>query len=98
MAGLDDLLARVGVADSVVLLSPLCDEGAAAVARRLAAGAGGLSVLSPDPTAADSPGRRLVRMERRERCRGLRAAGIELVDWPADRSLEHLLAGLEGRR
>lgn len=98
IAGLAALLARLDRHDSVVLVSPLCDDGSDGVVRRLAAACGALSVLSPDPTAADSPGRRLVRLERRERLRSLRVAGVDLVDWPADHSLEHRLATMEGAR
>lgn len=96
----DDLaavLARLDGDASVVLLSPLCDDGSDRISRQLAARTRSLSILSPDPTATETAGQRLVALERAERLQSLRATGLHVVDWPAGASLEHLLAGMEGR-
>ncbi|GAB3023772.1 DUF58 domain-containing protein [Natronobiforma cellulositropha] len=76
----------------VVLCSPLCDDFAVATAVRLEAGAHRVTVLSPDPTADDTPGHRLERLERRERVSDLRRRGIPVVDWDPSTTLERTLA------
>ena len=93
---LDRLLARLDSDVSVVFLSPLVDEDAGRVPRRLATHVRSVAVLSPDPTAAGTPGQQLVALERRERLRSLRSLGLDVVDWPADQSLDRRLAGVEG--
>ena len=95
-ADLDRLLARLDPDVSVVFLSPLVDEGAGRVPRRLATHVRSVAVLSPDPTAGATPGQQLVALERRERLRSLRSLGLDVVDWPADQSLDRRLVGVEG--
>lgn len=94
---LDGLLARLDLDTSVVFLSPLHDGASEAAVRRLAARTRSVTVVSPDPTAAGTPGQRLAALERGERLRTLRSTGVSVVDWPADVGLERALAGLEGR-
>lgn len=65
----------------VVFCSPLADDYAARVARRLAAAGHPVTVVSPDPTTDVTAGARLVRAERTLRCSALREAGIRVVDW-----------------
>ncbi len=67
----------------------VCDDSEALV-RRLAATGHPVTVLSPDPTATDTAGHRLARLERRERLRRLRAADIAVHDWPAAEPLERI--------
>ena len=69
-------------ADAQVLFcTPLPDDYAVTVARRLDAYGHAVTVVSPDPTADDSPGRRLARVERANRVSRLRAAGVRVLDW-----------------
>ncbi len=65
----------------VLLLSPLVDDYAARLARRIEAYGHPVTVISPDPTREDTPGRRLARVERRTRTSDLRRHGIRVVDW-----------------
>jgi uncharacterized protein (DUF58 family) len=69
----------------VLFFTPLLDDDAASLARRLDAHGHLVTVLSPDVTAGDTPGTRLVAFERRDRLRDLRAAGIRAAEW-GDRS------------
>ncbi len=70
----------------VVLCSPLADDGAARAARRLDAHGHAVTVISPDPTAEDTAGRRLARAERAVRMTDLRGQGVHVVDWaPGER-------------
>jgi uncharacterized repeat protein (TIGR01451 family) len=86
----DRLIAQLPTAANVVFLGPLCDDDSEAVVRRLAARGHPVTVLSPDPTATDTAGHRLARLERRERLRRLRAAGIAVHDWGATQPLERV--------
>jgi uncharacterized protein (DUF58 family) len=80
-AWLSRLRRRLPADAQVVFCSPLADEFGARVARRLAAAGHPVTVISPDPTAADTPGDRLVRVERTLRCSSLREAGVRVIDW-----------------
>ncbi|WP_284014598.1 DUF58 domain-containing protein [Halobaculum litoreum] len=69
-------------ADAQVLFcTPLPDDYAVTVARRLDAYGHAVTVVSPDPTADDTPGHRLSRVERANRVSRLRSAGIRVLDW-----------------
>jgi uncharacterized repeat protein (TIGR01451 family) len=65
----------------VLFFSPLTDAFSSLVARRLDAHGHLVTVISPDASVGDSPGRRLARIERRNRISRLRQAGIRVVDW-----------------
>ncbi|WP_129114741.1 DUF58 domain-containing protein [Halegenticoccus tardaugens] len=65
----------------VLFFSPLADDAAAEAARRLDAHGHSVTVVSPDPTAADTPGHRLARIERSNRLSDLRRSGIRVLDW-----------------
>ncbi|WP_416838810.1 DUF58 domain-containing protein [Haloferax sp. DFSO52] len=65
----------------VIFCSPLTDDQAVSVARRLEAYGHAVTVVSPDPTATGTIGRRLARLERDLRLRELRRSGIRVVDW-----------------
>ncbi|MFC6731833.1 DUF58 domain-containing protein [Haladaptatus sp. DYSN1] len=71
----------------LVLISPMCDDYIASLARRFDAYGHLVTVLSPDPTATKTPGQRLARIERQTRLSNLRAVGIRVIDWPGDESL-----------
>lgn len=77
----------------VVWCSPLLDDPAVRYLRRLEATGHPVTVVSPDPTRADTPGRQLARIERIVRIRTLRRAGIRVVDWDLDDSLPAAIAG-----
>lgn len=71
----------------VVLFAPLCDDFMADMARRIDAYGHAVTVVSPDVTATDTPGRRLARVERSLRLNELREVGIRVVDWDTAESL-----------
>ncbi|KTG26384.1 DUF58 domain-containing protein [Haloferax profundi] len=68
----------------VIFCTPLTDDYAVSVARRLEAYGHAVTVVSPDPTATGTVGARLARLERDLRLRDLRRAGIRVVDWGAE--------------
>lgn len=65
----------------VLFFSPLADDVATLTARRIDAYGHLVTVVSPDPTAGDTPGHRLARIERRNRIDALRRAGVRVLDW-----------------
>ncbi|WP_440992004.1 DUF58 domain-containing protein [Haloarchaeobius baliensis] len=75
----------------LVLLSPLCDDDIVRFARRLQVAGHGVTVITPDPTDEGSDGRRLARVERRNREMELRDAGVRVVLWSDDQALETAL-------
>jgi uncharacterized protein (DUF58 family) len=81
---------RLPAESQVIFLTPLVDDYAPRLARRLDAYGHPVTVVSPDPTGTDSTGRRLARVERHNRVRRLREYGIRVVDW-SDGSLASAL-------
>jgi len=75
---------RLPASSQVLFVTPLCDDFAGEAARRLDAEGHLVTVLSPDPTAAGTPGQRLARTRRDHRLSALREAGIRAIDWPLD--------------
>lgn len=73
---------RLPAASQVVAVSPLLDDDAVRVLRQLHAHGSAVSLLSPDPTSADTPGSTVERIERQGRLSTLRDAGIRVIDWP----------------
>lgn len=65
----------------VLFFTPLIEDAAASLARRIDAHDHLVTVLSPDVTASGTTGERLVGLERRERLRDLRSAGIRAIEW-----------------
>lgn len=65
----------------IILFSPLCDDAVTRAARRFDTDGHLVTVVSPDPTAPDTPGNRLAWIERRLRLSDLRSAGIRVVEW-----------------
>jgi uncharacterized protein (DUF58 family) len=82
----------------VLLLSPLVDGYAATAARWLEVRHHPVTVVSPDATGAETPGRRLARVGRAIRMTDLRSAGVSVVDWPRDSRLTSALAGADRGR
>jgi len=97
----DRLLARLPGDSQVLLCSPLLDNWPVRLAGALARQDHPLVVVSPDVTAAGTPGQRLGAVSRRFRLRALERTGVATVDWSIDRpfdealrlSLPHLLSG-----
>jgi uncharacterized protein (DUF58 family) len=83
---------RLQPGTQVVLLAPLCSASSDRFAREFEAYGYPVTVVSPDPTADRSPGHRLGRVARTLRISGLRAAGIPVVDWPRDRTVDEAIA------
>jgi len=65
----------------VLFFTPLADDAAASLARRIDAHGHLVTVLSPDPTATETAGERLTIIERRQRLRALRSVGIRALEW-----------------
>ncbi|MFD1647183.1 DUF58 domain-containing protein [Haloarchaeobius litoreus] len=82
---------RLPTGAQVLLLSPLCDDYAAQVARRFEVGGHPATVVSPDPTTTDSPSGTLARLARQNRVHDLREAGVTVVDWAWDEPLSTAL-------
>jgi len=90
---------RVPDGTQFVFLSPLCDPLSERTVRSFDAHGYPMTVVSPDPTAAESPGQRLARLRRHLRIADLRGVGIPVVDWRPDESLVAALERAEeGRR
>lgn len=97
-AGLEWLRARLDPDVQVVLVSPLCDDGVTEAARSLHAAGNAVTVVATDVTAGDSLGRRLARLQRRNRVQDLREAGIRVVEWDVSESFGVALARAEVAR
>lgn len=81
----------------VVLFSPCCDDYPMRAATRFEALGHRVTVVSPDPTRDDTPSRTLARLERSERLRRLRHAGVRVVDWAPDEDLAAALGRAAAR-
>lgn len=68
----------------VLLFSPLADDRAVDLARRLDAYGHRVTTVSPDPTAHDTAGHALAAVERSRRLSTLRRAGVRVVDWGSE--------------
>jgi len=80
----------------VLVVSPLCDDVDDAV-RELEARGHAVSVVSVDVTRDGTPGQRLAAVERTNRIRRLRRAGIPVTDWdPSEPLAASLAAGAGG--
>lgn len=93
-----DLQRRLPGSAQLFLLSPLADDYIATLVARLEAGGNAATVISPDLTADDTPGRRLARVERRARIDRLRGAHVPVLDWDPERPLAAAVSQLEARR
>ena len=75
----------------LVLFSPLLDRRTVRVVRELEAYGYPMTVLSPDPTATETPGQRLMRARRRLLVTDLRQTGVPVLDWAPGTALEEVL-------
>ncbi|WP_418280356.1 DUF58 domain-containing protein [Halorubrum sp. DTA98] len=92
---LSTLRERLGGGVQVFLVTPLCDDGSTRAARTLEESGCAVTVVSPDVTADSTTGGRLARIERENRLRTLRSAGIPAVDWHTTDRLGTALAAIE---
>jgi uncharacterized repeat protein (TIGR01451 family) len=88
---------RLPASAQLVLFSPLCDDSVALVARRLEAYDYPVTVVSPDVTGTETPGRTVAAIERRLRLSRLRDAGVRVVDWHIEDPLEVALVRAQRR-
>ncbi len=89
---IDQLKKRLDSSTQIILLSPLADDYIVDTARRLDAHGNNVSVISPDLTLDDTPGRRLAKVEREARLSDLYQSEIPVVDWEVDKPLAKVLA------
>jgi len=88
---LKTLLSRLDDDAQIVFVSPVPDITSAYIARALHVRDHPVTVVSPDPTRTDTPGRTLAAAERSNRLASLRRAGIRVVDWEGDERLAEAL-------
>lgn len=93
-----ELQRRLPASAQVIVLTPLADDYIATLVARLEANGNAATVVSPDPTVRDTPGRRLAGIERRARIDRLRGAHVPVFDWDPDRPLAAAVRSLEARR
>lgn len=91
------LKGRLSADAQVVLFTPLHDDLVMDTVVRLDAHGYAATVISPDPTAIDTPGHAFARVERRLRIADLRSKGIPVVDWRPDEDVGHALARTQRR-
>jgi len=91
------LVGRLPDDAQVLFCSPMVDDAAAYVARRLHVRGHPVTVVSPDATRRDTIGRTLASVERSNRLSELRAAGIRVIDWSEDESLFEALEAARRR-
>ena len=79
---------RIGHQDQVIFVSPLLHDDILQRALALEpAGTNRVSFVTPTPRLDDSIGARMVRLERVNRIRTLRSAGVRVYEWQPDESL-----------
>lgn len=90
------LLANLPPDAQILLCSPVLDDWPIRVVRTLAGEDYSPLVLSPDIVRGDTPGQRIVAIQRRLRLQSLERLGATTTDWnveqPLRRSLPHLLS------
>ena len=92
------LRARFPEDTQLLVLSPLVDAKTVRIVRQLEAYGYPTTVVSPDPTTTETPGRRLMGARRALLLSALRGAGIPVLDWGDSVSLEALLTREEASR
>ncbi|MXV62769.1 DUF58 domain-containing protein [Natronorubrum sp. JWXQ-INN-674] len=95
---LRSLRRRLSDDSQIILLTPLSDSVGGDIARRLEARGHPVTVISPDPTADRTAGQQLARVARNVRRTDLQRAGIPVIDWPDDESLDTAIARHAGVR
>jgi uncharacterized protein (DUF58 family) len=80
----------------LVLFTPVCDEVPVDLARWFHARGHSVTVFSPDPTGSGTVGGTLAAVDRTINLSALRSAGVRVVDWAADESLERAVERAQG--
>jgi uncharacterized repeat protein (TIGR01451 family) len=93
----DRLRKRLAPGMQVFVLSPLCDDWGRDVARRVEEHGHRTTVVSIDPTIDREPGHRLSRVAREKRISTLRSAGLPVIDWQWNETIDSALARHEER-
>ena len=91
------ILRRLDDDAQVVFVSPVPDDTSVYAARALQVRDHPVTVVSPDPTLTDTPGRMLAAVERSNRLNDLRTSGVRVVDWDSTESLAEALERARGR-
>jgi len=86
------LLRRLPEMTQVVICSPLLDDATKTAVQRLESAGHDVIVVSPDPTAMDTPGETVFALERKRRIRDIHQYGVPVVDWPVDEQLDVVIA------
>lgn len=86
------LRSRLSPESQLIVLSPLCRPSVVRTIRQFEAAGYPVTVVSPDPTAANTPSQRLAGIGRRVHLTDIRADGIPVVDWGWNESLAGALA------
>lgn len=90
------LVAQFPERAELLIVSPLVDRAPLSYARRAAVVGNAPTLLSPDPTGEESAGSRLHGARREVRLREARGVCERVIDWPAQRSLSAVAAGVNG--
>ena len=75
----------------LLVFSPLLDPRTVRITRQFEAHGYPTTVVSPDPTAADTPSRRLMRVRRQFMLTDTRQAGVPVLDWQPSEPIEKAL-------
>lgn len=92
LAQLRRIRRRLSAETQVVVFTPLIDRASVSIARRLTARGHPVTVVSPDATADRTAGQQLARVGRRINRFDLQRAGVPVVDWRADETIDEALA------
>ena len=85
------LMRRLDDDAQVVFVSPVPDATSVYLARAVQVRDHPVTVVSPDPTTTDTPGRKLAAAARSNRLNDLRNSGVRVVDWGSDEALAEAL-------
>jgi uncharacterized repeat protein (TIGR01451 family) len=86
------LLRRLPEMTQVIICSPLLDDATKTAVQRLESAGHDVIVVSPDPTAMDTPGETVYALERKRRIRDIHQYGVPVVDWPLEDQLDVVIA------
>ncbi len=86
------LRSRLSPETQLLVFSPLCRPSVVRTIRQFEAAGYPVTVVSPDPTAANTPSQRLARIGRRVHVTDIRRDGIPVIDWGWDESLPGAVA------
>lgn len=88
---------RLSSDTQIVFLTPLSDDAATRITRNFEEYGFPVTVISPDPTVDGGSAQRLARIARQLRVSTIRKAGIPVIDWSWNDSLDIAIARSTGR-